>query len=515
MGPRRLASFLPLVSLVLANSLFSQTTRRVQPAEPPPVMAIGVVPFRSGLGQGDSSTDYGIGIADSITNSLKNLPSVSVLDLEVMGAAMKQNPDLDPIARDADAVKLGAELGLIAIVVGSYQQLGAQIRVDARVLNVTTGRPMTNEPISMNAAFPDGYFDLLSKLSVAITKALQVTPTPAEIRQIDRIVKSTISLSARQAYDKGVAALSRNTAESLREALRLFSEAIKRDPNFGLAYAGKSEAESRLLQMKEASSDISATQAVSDAEESVKKTQGVGRAYRALANAREVTGEYAEAERAARDAIKAAPNDASSWLALARARGRGALSEDDDALERAFHLQPAISFIIAQCPRVTVVNNTAGELAVTFTPNAATARQYPIVKLQTATSRHIALLPGSFLVSAHCEDADLNENREFDPGSDYELKYEGTACAERKIPAFVIRNNGDATVHVMITGHTNRLLNNCDVGGHHTRRVVVVPGSYTVTATAAGIHPSVSHFEIGPTSEEQLDFAVRTTYRIR
>lgn len=511
---RRLVSLLPYVSLVLATSLFSQRARRAHPATTSPAIAVGVVPFRSGLGQ-VGSTDYGIGIADSITNSLKNLSTVSALDLDVMSAAIKHNPDLDPVARDTDAVKLGGELGLIAIVVGSYQQLGAQIHVDARVLNVTTGRPMTNEPLSLNAAFPDGYFDLLSRLSVAVTKALGVPVTPAEVRQMDRIAKSTSSLSAREAYDRGIAALSRNTAESLKEALRLFTEAIKRDPNFGLAYAGRSEAESRLLQMREASSDVSGADAIKDAEESVKKTQGVGRAYRALANAHEATGQYTEAEQAARNAIKAAPNDASSWLALARAKGQGTLRDDDDALERAFHLQPAISFILAQCPRVTVINNTAGELAVMFTPSTANARQYPVIKVKIASSRHIALLPGSFVVSAHCEDADLNEERQFDPGSDYELRYEGAACAERRLPAFLIRNNGDVVVHVQIAGQTNRVLTKCDVSGHKTRRVVVVPGSYTVTVVAAGIGPSVSQFDIGPSSEEQLDFAVRTTYRIR
>ena len=445
-----------------------------------PTLAIGVVPFRNGLGD-SPSVNYGIGIADSVTNSLKNVASLSALDVDVMAEAMRRNADLDVVAKDTDAVKLGSELGLIAIVVGSDQQIGQQIRIDARVLNVATGRTMTTAPISLTASFPDGYFDLLSKLSLAVTKSLQVPTTPGEVRQMDRVSKTTTSISARQAYDKGLAEMSLNNTDGLKEAVRLFGSAISLDPDFGLAYAAKADAETRLLEMGKTSGSADDTvgkDAVRDAEQSVQKTHGLGRAYRALANAHGAAGQYAEAEQAARSAVATAPNDASAWLALSRAQGRGDFA-DDDALERAFRLQPGVSFIIAQCPRVTVVNNTAGELTVTFSPSIGAGKPYPPIKLPAATSRHIPLLPGLFLVDAQCPDADLVEEKKFDADTEYRLTYEGGACSENRYPAFLFQNRLLTTITVQISGQSNQILKECKVPGHSKRRVVVVPGSYT------------------------------------
>ena len=90
-----------------------------------------------------------------------------------------------------------------------------------------------------------------------------------------------------------------------------------------------------------------------------------------------------------------------------------------------------------------------------------------------------------------------------------------TFVSGSEVPAFLVRNNSNETIHVQIAEEANRFVASYDLPGHKTFRTGVIPGSYIVTTKVAGIAPSVSHFEMNSTGEEELDYAVRPAYKTR
>jgi tetratricopeptide (TPR) repeat protein len=66
-------------------------------------------------------------------------------------------------------------------------------------------------------------------------------------------------------------------------------------------------------------------------------------------------GSYAEAEEAARSALKHWPRDAGAHFELGRARGRGRLTPNED-LRLALALQPGLALSLPSLPKVLVKN---------------------------------------------------------------------------------------------------------------------------------------------------------------
>ncbi len=185
--------------------------------------SVAVLPFRL-LGTDSTSEGYlGLGITDALITKLSNIGRISV---KSTSAVMKY-------AGVADTVAAGRELGVEFILEGRVQKHGDRVRVTVQLVQVFNGAPV------WAGTFDESFEDLLrveDSISEQVAQALIPQLTGEEREQLGRA--GTASAKAHQAYLRGRWHWSKNTDESLAQALLAFMQAIAEDPDYARAHAG-------------------------------------------------------------------------------------------------------------------------------------------------------------------------------------------------------------------------------------------------------------------------------------
>lgn len=193
----------------------------------PSVKVVAVLPFRPLLpGSGDAALE--LGVTELLINRLSRIPGTVVTPLSSVLAYTNQ---------DGDPIGIGQRLGAWGVVEGHLQIHGDRVRLTARLLAVDGGVTLWAN------SFTDPLGDLLvmqDSLAMQIADALDSTLS-REIRA--RVTApDTQDAEAWQLYANGRLHIERRYAQSLREAVSLFTAALARDPGFALAAAGLSDA---------------------------------------------------------------------------------------------------------------------------------------------------------------------------------------------------------------------------------------------------------------------------------
>ncbi len=135
-------------------------------------------------------------------------------------------------ALDQDAIAAGRELGVDMVLEGSLQRRDDRLRVWARLLRVADGKQLWAQ--SFDQSFTD-IFDVQDIIAAKVAQSLSVRwVRNASAREAPR----TADPEAYALYTSGQFAMSRQTEPHLVKAIGFFEEAIKRDKNYALAYAG-------------------------------------------------------------------------------------------------------------------------------------------------------------------------------------------------------------------------------------------------------------------------------------
>ncbi|MBI3401083.1 MAG: tetratricopeptide repeat protein [Acidobacteria bacterium] len=196
-----------------------------QRAAPAPIAAtstrraVAVLPLQNL--SGDASKGYlATGVADTLTMALSKMPALTVLSHGEVKDAVGPEPDVRKVARDLD---------VSFVVDGSVQQAGERLRITLRVI-----RP------DGTVAWSDAYEDNASAVFT-----LQRTMAEALVHQIeggaaaDLTLPATASVDALTAYWQGRALLDGAVSDAdFSATLASFRQAVARDPNFALGYAG-------------------------------------------------------------------------------------------------------------------------------------------------------------------------------------------------------------------------------------------------------------------------------------
>ena len=219
------ARVLILSSIVLAVvSIISYLTyaRYRTVRSKPGINSIAVLPFANNTG--DQNADYlSDGISESLINSLSQLPGVKVIarssTLKYKGAPI----DLDEIAKT---------LGVEAILTGTVKQRGDNLSINVELVNASDKTQMWGEQYDRKMS------DLLA-IQYEITNEIVEKLKPKVSAQEKVTTKDyTNNNEAYQLYLKGRFHWNKRTAEALNKSIEYFNEAIEKDPNFALAYAG-------------------------------------------------------------------------------------------------------------------------------------------------------------------------------------------------------------------------------------------------------------------------------------
>lgn len=135
-------------------------------------------------------------------------------------------------ALDQDAVAAGRELGVDTVLDGSLQRRGDRLRVSVRLLRVADGQQLWTQSFDQDFTT---IFDVQDVIAARVAQALSVRWVGSGL---NRGAPYTQDPEAYALYASGQFAWTRQTEPSQLQAIAYFEQAIARDPNYALAYAG-------------------------------------------------------------------------------------------------------------------------------------------------------------------------------------------------------------------------------------------------------------------------------------
>ena len=233
--------------------------------------------------------------------------------------------------------EIGRELDVDAIIEGSVMRAGTQVRITAQFIRVDQDRHLWAKSYQGDVR---NVFALQNEVAQAITQQIRLKLTPRDEARLAG--NRPANPEAHEAYLKGRYLARGPNVDAVRKGMEFFKEAIAKDPNYALAYAGLADA--HILLGQEILSDPREAygQAKEWAARALALDNRLGEAYASMAYASLLSWEWADAEREFQRAIELNPRyaQAHSWYAsylLAVGRLEDAVAE----ARRAWELDPS------------------------------------------------------------------------------------------------------------------------------------------------------------------------------
>ncbi len=154
---------------------------------------------------------------------------------------LSKNPGLFVIARNStfvykgqshDVRQVARELGVKYVLEGSVRRMGKQIRINAQLIDATTGGHVWAERYD---GVLESVFELQDDITLRIRTALEVKLAGAE--QVSTGERYTRQLDAYDSVLKGLAVAGHRSKDANLDARAYFEEAIEFDPKFARAYS--------------------------------------------------------------------------------------------------------------------------------------------------------------------------------------------------------------------------------------------------------------------------------------
>jgi DNA-binding SARP family transcriptional activator/TolB-like protein len=210
--------------------------------------------------------------------------------------------------RDArpSAPEIGELLGVRYLLEGSVEPAGEAVRLDARLIEAATGRPLWSNRYE---APPEDIPIVEGEIAVAVARALSIDMGADERARLRD--PGTDDPIARRAYLEGRYLLGKSDEASFDEALNRFRAALDRDPTYALAWSGMSDAYDHLAGIGAMPSRDAYSRARSAAERALEIDPDLAEAHSSLAMA--LSHHYwmsEDAERHWHRALELKPSDA-------------------------------------------------------------------------------------------------------------------------------------------------------------------------------------------------------------
>src|SRR5438067_12110055 len=202
-------------------------TPRQSEAATAPAKSIAVLPFES-LSEDKSNAYFADGVQDEILTRL-----AKVADLKVISRTTTQRFKSAP----SDLRDIAKQLGVMNILEGSVQKANDQVRVNVQLINGLTDTHLWADTYERKLI---DIFSVESEIAKTIADTLQAKLTGSEKTAMSK--KPTANPEAHELYLKGRFFWNKRTADDLRRSIDYFDQAIAKDPNYALAYAGLAQA---------------------------------------------------------------------------------------------------------------------------------------------------------------------------------------------------------------------------------------------------------------------------------
>lgn len=186
------------------------------------VKSVAVLPFKT-VGANGETELMGLGLADSVILKLSKIQQLTVLPTS---AVFKY------IGAERNALSVGRELGVDAVLDGTVQRSGDQVRVTAQLITLKDGKTI------WSGQFDEKYRDIFclqDSVSGLLAGDLRLQVLSLQAKSESRPI--TRDAEAYQAYLTGLYFWNQRSKETLPKAIDHLERAIAKDENFALAHA--------------------------------------------------------------------------------------------------------------------------------------------------------------------------------------------------------------------------------------------------------------------------------------
>src|SRR5438270_826513 len=290
--------------------------------------SIAVLPFDN-LSRDPDNAYFCEGVQDEILTRL-----AKVADLKVISRTSTQHfksaPDNLP--------QIAKQLGVMNILEGSVQKANDQVRVNVQLINALTDAHLWADTYDRKLT---DIFAVESEIAKTIAETLQARLSGSE-KQMMAAAPTTDTI-AYELYLKGRFFWNKRTGADLKHAIDYFNEAIAKDPNYALAYAGLADSYTLLSVFSAASPHDSIPQARAAAKKALELDNTLAEAHASFG--RILSGYDYDFERAIAEferAIQLNPNYATSyhWISNGPLTARGEFDRAITEGKRAVELDP-------------------------------------------------------------------------------------------------------------------------------------------------------------------------------
>jgi TolB-like protein/Tfp pilus assembly protein PilF len=264
----------------------------------PPPHSIAVLPFVNM--SGDKEQEYfSEGLTEELLNSLSHINELQVAARTSSFSFQGEHPDIATVAH---------KLNVAAVLEGSVRRSGHTIRITAQLINAVTGFHLWSKTYDRDLG---DVLKLQTEIATSVAEALKVTLLGDLSAKIE--LGGTRNPAAFDAYLRASRAYqSRRADEEIATAIAAYTEAIRLDPNFALAFAGRSYALTNYTGLATGAAIRDGFEkAAADARRAISLARELAEAHLALAFVSEVgTLDFARADEEYNRALALAPGNA-------------------------------------------------------------------------------------------------------------------------------------------------------------------------------------------------------------
>ena len=186
--------------------------------------SIAVLPFKN-LSDSKEDEYFSDGLTEDI---ITQLSKISGIDKVIARTSVMRYKQTDKSIRD-----IGKELDVTTILEGSVRRAGNQVRVVAQLIDVKNEGHLWADTYDKEMT---QVFAIQSDVAQQIAAALEAKMTPAVKKSIEK--KQTENTEAYQLYLKGRFYWNKRTLPDLQKSIEYFNQALAKDHDYALAYAG-------------------------------------------------------------------------------------------------------------------------------------------------------------------------------------------------------------------------------------------------------------------------------------
>jgi eukaryotic-like serine/threonine-protein kinase len=303
------------VLVLIGGAIWFGLTNRGASTE---VSSVAVLPFANQAASAD--TEYlSDGITQSLIDDLSRLPKLTVVPRSSVFRYKGKEPDPQQIAK---------ELKVDAVVTGRVLQRGDELSVSAELIDARSNRNLWGDQYDRKLAdLLAVQHDISGAISARLREHLSGGSSQASVKG------GTADPEAYQLYLKGIYYWEKRTSDSLEKSKDYFNQAIQRDPNYALAYAGLADYYYVVPEYAPVSNAEAMPKARAAAEKAVALDDTLAEAHAVLAGVLESDFQWEASEREFRRALELKPDDTRTmnWYALLLSQ----LARYDEAISQA------------------------------------------------------------------------------------------------------------------------------------------------------------------------------------